>query len=212
MAVDLSDYVDTVRREVTPPGSTTFATVSDEVFVGYLADAFWEVTLDGFLGTATNSNGNGMVPNAAYSCDSSGIIVPQNNPQALAGAASYTLTPYEPDVDINRSEIALICLYAGIKIIRNQLMSQSTKTRAKAGPVEFEQDFSANLLVEMLKELQDVRTRLLWLRTFNSDVSLVDGFSARSTSASSYSGYLYDWYAGAFGSPNSDLYYDTGIV
>lgn len=212
MAVDLSDYVDTVRREVTPPGSTLFGAVSDDVFVGYLCDAFWEVTLDGFFGTAQKVDSSGTIPSALFSCDSSGIVLPASDPEVLAGNDSYTAGSYNPTVDMNRSEIALVCLYAGIKIIRNQLMSQSTKTRAKAGPVEFEQDFSANLLVEMLKELQDVRQRLLWLRTYNQDVSLVDAFSARSTSASSYAGYLYDWYAGAFGSPNSDLYYDTGIV
>lgn len=212
MAVDLSDYVDTLRREVTPPGSTLFATVSDDVFVGYMCDAFWEVTLDGFLGTAMNNTSNGTVPAALYSCDVNGIVVSVNDPQVASGTNEYATTPYDPTVDMNRSEIALVCLYAGIKIIRNQLMTQNTGTRAKAGPVEFEQSFSANLLVEMLKELQSVRQRLLWLRTYSQDVSLVDAFSARSTSASSYAGYLYDWYAGAFGSPNTDLYYDTGIV
>lgn len=211
MAVDLSDYVDVLRREVTPPGSTTFSTVSDEVFVGYLCDAFWEVTLDGFLGTASTSGSTGLVPVAAYSCDSSGIVLPQSDPQVVAGESSYSPTPFDPTADMNRSEIGLVCLYAGIKIIRNKLLEMNTRSRAKAGPVEYEADYSANLMIEMLKELQTVRQRLLWLRTFNQDVSLIDAFSARSTSAASYSGYLYDWYAGAFGSPNSDLYYGEGI-
>lgn len=181
MPVDLAEYVDTLRREVTPPGSSTFASVSDEVFTGYLADAFWEVRLDGFV--------------EPYSCDVDGIIAP------LSGSD-----------DIGRDQIALVCLYAGIKIIRNRLLEQSSRTRAKAGPVEFEQDFSANLLVEMLKELQSTRVRLLYLKTYNQDVTLIDAFSARSASAASYSGYLYDWYAGAFGGPISDLYDNTGIV
>lgn len=198
MAVDLSDYVDTLRREVTPPGSTTFAAVSDDVFAHYLADAFWEVKLDGFA--------------EPYVCDADGVIVPASDPQAAEIALGFTLSPYVDGVDMPRDQIALVCLYAGIKIIRNRLLESATRTRAKAGPVEFEQDYSANLMIEMLKELQEVRRRLLFLKTMNQDVALVDGFSARSTSAASYSGYLYDWYAGAFGSPISDLYYDTGIV
>lgn len=181
MAVDLSDYTDTVRREVTPPGSTTFATVSDDVFTGYLADAFWEVRLDGFI--------------EPFSCDPDGIV-----------------TPISGTTDIARDDIALVCMYAGIKIIRNRLMETPTRTRAAAGPVQFEQDFSANLLVEMLKELTAMKNRLLYLKTFNQDVHLIDAFSARSISPASYSGYLYDWYAGAFGTPYSDMSWDTGIV
>lgn len=198
MAVDLSDYVDTLRREVTPPGSTTFATVSDDVFTGYLADAFWEVKLDGF--------------NEPYVCDADGIVIPIGDPDASNIANGFTVTSYDPVNDMPRDHVALVCLYAGIKILRNKLLETGSKLRAKAGPVEFETENSANLLTEMLKELQEVRRRLLFLKTMNQDVSLVDAFSARSTSAASYSGYLYDWYAGAFGSPGSDLYYDTGIV
>lgn len=198
MAVDLSDYIDTLRREVTPPGSTTFATVDDSVWVGYLADAFWEVRLDGFV--------------EPYSADASGIILPVGDAQVVAGDADYALTAYDPRVDIARPEIALICLYAGIKIIRNSLMGQSSRLRAKAGPVEFEQDYSANLLVEMLKELQATRQRLLFLRTYNQDVHLIDAFSVRSVSPTSYGGHLYDWYLGAFGANPYDAYDVSGIA
>jgi hypothetical protein len=179
---------------------------------GYLCDAFWEVTLDGFLGTSKNVTSNGTVPAATYSVDTTGIVLPSTDPQVVAGAQTYTATPYDPTVDMNRSEVALVCLYAGIKIIRNKLLESNTRLRAKAGPVEFESDNSANLLVEMLKELQSVRQRLLWLRTYNQDVSMIDAFSARSISPASYSGYLYDWYAGAFGSPNTDLFWPTDEI
>jgi hypothetical protein len=198
MSVDLSDYVATLRREVTPPGSTTFATVSDDVFVGYLADAFWEVRLDGFM--------------EPYSSDDAGIVLPVGDAQVVAGATDYTPTTFDPNKDISRSDIALVCLYAGIKIIRNRLMEQATRTKAQAGPVQFEQDFSANLLTEMLKELTATKNRLLFLKTYNQDVTLIDVFSARSASASSYSGYLYDWYTGAFGGNQFDMYDVGGFI
>jgi hypothetical protein len=197
MAVDLSDFVSTVRREVTPPGSTTFSTVSDDVFVGYLSDAFWEVKLDGFI--------------EPYVCDPNGIIIPAGSSDAANIALGFQPTAFDPTVDMGRDQVALVCLYAGIKIIRNKLLEQTSRVRAKAGPVEFEQDYSANLLIEMLKELQTIRARLLFLRAEDMQVSLIDAFSARSSSPSSYSGYLYDWYMGAFGSPNSDLFFPTEL-
>lgn len=196
MAVDLSDWVDALRREVTPPGSSTFATVSDDVFVGYLADAFWEVKLDGFI--------------EPYVCDAYGIVIPAGSQDAANVNLGFEATDYTDGTDMPRDQVALVILYAGIKIIRNKLLEQSSRTRAKAGPVEFEQDYSANLLVEMLRELQSVRQRLLFLRATDMNVTIMDAFSARSVSPSSYSGYLYDWYAGAFGSVQSDLYYDYG--
>lgn len=197
MSVDLADYVPSLRREVTMPGSTVFASVSDDVFAGYLADAFWEVRLDGFA--------------EPYSADENGIVLPADDVQVKAGDTDYTPTAYNPDKDIPRSDIALVLLYAGIKIIRNKLLEQSSRFKAQAGPVSFEQDYSANLMIEMLKELQATKNRLLLLKTFNQDVTLIDAFSARSASAASYSGYLYDWYAGAFGGVQSDLYDTSGI-
>lgn len=199
MAVDLADYVDTLRREVTPPGSTLFSSVPDEDMVGYMADAFWEIRLDGFM--------------EPYSCDQNGVILPSDDAQVVAGDTDYAVTAFDPSVDLGRQDIALICLYAGIKIIRNRLMSTSSRTKAQAGPVSFEQDFSANLMVEMLKELSATKQRLLFLKTYNQDVSLIDAFSVRSSSAASYSGYLYDWYGSQFGvGPYDDILDPSGII
>lgn len=191
MAVDLSDYVDTLRREVTFPGSSTFSAVPDSTMVGYLADAFWEVKLDGFI--------------EPWVADSDGIVIPQNDPQAQTTNGPFDLTPFDPNKDIPRDQVALVVLYAGLKILRNNVLAQNTRLSAKAGPVEFTTENSANVLTEMLKELTDVKNRLLALKTFNQDVTLIDVFSARSTSGASYAGYLYDWYIGAFG---SDAYAD----
>lgn len=197
MAVNLVNYVNALRREVSPPGSTAFTSVLDAVFVGYLADAFWEVKLDGFV--------------EPWECSVEGIITP------IIGTYSDPLidpltTPYNPAVDMPRDQIALIVLYAGIKIIRNRLLESTTRTHAKAGPVEFSQESSANLLTEMLKELSNTRQRLLYLKTYNQDVSLIDAFSGRSASAASYAGYLYDLYAGAFGSNTSDFFDVSNVL
>lgn len=182
MSVDLTDYVDSLRREVSPPGADAFASVPDTVFAGYLADAFWEVRLDGFV--------------EPFVADADGIVTPTSS----AGP------------DIGREDIALVILYAGIKIIRNRLLSTNTRLSARAGSVEFTTENSANLLVEMLKELTNVKNRLLYLKSYNQDVTLIDAFSARSASPASYAGYLYDFYVGAIGTNPSDYFGAYGIL
>lgn len=57
MAVPLGDYVDVLRREITPPGSTLFAGVTDDDLESFLIDAFWEAKLDGFFDDHTESAG-----------------------------------------------------------------------------------------------------------------------------------------------------------
>lgn len=69
MPVDLSDYVDSLRREVTPPGNDIFDGVDDLVFTGYLTDAFWEARLDGFL--------------TRWSADLEGIVTPVSGTEEI---------------------------------------------------------------------------------------------------------------------------------
>lgn len=178
VAVDLSNYTDVLRREVTPPGSTTFSAVPDSVFVGYLADAFWEVKLDGFV--------------EPWAADAVGVVIPINDPEAQT-VGPFTITSYDPNTDMPRDQIALIILYAGIKILRNNLISTNTRLSAKAGPVEFTTENSAMVMTQMLRDLTSIKTRLLELKTFNQDVHIVDAFSGRGSAA--YGGYLYDIFA-----------------
>jgi hypothetical protein len=130
MAVDLSDFVSTMRREVTPLGSTLFLDVTDAALVGFMADAFWEARMDGFF--------------LGYSADEDGIVTNDTG-----------------TTDLPRKDIALIVVYAGIRILRNQIMNTQTMFRAKAGPVEFEQQSSAIMLREMLQQLRDTKQRLI---------------------------------------------------
>jgi hypothetical protein len=158
MSVDLSDYVATLRREVTPPGSTLFAAVPDDTFTGYLADSFWEARLDGFL--------------AGYTCDEDGVV----EPTATGGA------------DFPRAEVALVVLYAGVRVLRNKILNTSTSFRAKAGPVEFEQQNGATVLTEMLRQLRDQKNRIITLSQDQTLVEIFDALSIRSYSQLSYYG------------------------
>lgn len=49
MAIDLSDLVDNLKREVNPPGQTIFADATDADYEGYMTDSFWELVLRGYI-------------------------------------------------------------------------------------------------------------------------------------------------------------------
>lgn len=158
MAVDLADYVDSLRREVTPLGADPFAAVEGDEWIGYLTDAFWEARLDGFL--------------EGYVADEDGLV------ENEGGGG-----------DLDRRYIALIVLYAGIRVLRNRILNTNTAFRAKAGPVEFEQQSSATMLAEMLKQLRGTKDRIIEaLDGDATDVHILDAMSVRMFDGASYYG------------------------
>jgi len=161
MAVDLYDHVPSLLREVNPPGIDVFTAATEDDMVGYLSDAFWEASLDGFV--------------QDWTCDEEGLITPLE----VGGE------------DLPRAQVSLIILYAGIKVLRNRILNLNTQFSAKAGPVEFEQQNSATMLVEQLKQLKATKDRLL--ETVDGGMALdaaVDALSVRSYSGLSYWGGL----------------------
>lgn len=156
MAVDLIDLVPSLRREVRPPGSALYSSVTDAEWVGYLADAFWEARLDGFL---------------------QGFVV-----DGTPNGTDYEVTPSSGATDIDRKDLALVILYAGIKILTRQILNMSGGFRAKAGSVEFEQNAAlSNVLAEMLKNLRATKDRIID-QLDESDVtgvSVLDTYSTR---------------------------------
>ena len=160
MAVNLGDFVESLKREIEPPGAELFAGVTDAQWVGYLSDAFWEARLDGFLeGYATQDN--------------EGVI---------------SIVPLSGTVDLDRRGIALVILYAGVKVLRHRILNLHTSFRAKAGPVEFEQQNSATMLAEMLRQLKATKDRVLEDLDGRSDVLVLDAYSTRVFSPLSYYG------------------------
>jgi hypothetical protein len=131
MAVDLSDFVPALITEVNPPGTNTFSAATSTEMTMYLSNAFWEARLDGFLDL--------------YDCNEDGIVTP--------------IDPATPDIP--REETTLVIIYAGCKVLRNKILNTNTTFRAKAGPVEFETQNSANMLVEVLKQLQAAKDHIL---------------------------------------------------
>jgi hypothetical protein len=159
MAVDLADYVDSLKREVIPMGTNLFADVNEDVWIGHLSDAFWEARLDGFL--------------TGYVADADGVVTPESG-----------------TTDLDRRYIALVVLYAGIRVLRNRILNMNTGFRAKAGPVEFEQQNSATMLAEMLKQLRATKDRILdeLDEAEATSVLYLDAFSTRVLDSASYWG------------------------
>lgn len=160
MAVDLADFADSLRREITPLGTTLFAGVNDAQLTAFLSDSFWEARLDGFM--------------PDYVADEDGLVTNVNT-----GG---------PDLD--RKYVALVVLYAGIRVLRNRILNMNTGFRAKAGPVEFEQQNSATMLAEMLKQLRTTKDRILTELEISEETNVMalDALSVRLFSGASYWG------------------------
>lgn len=157
MAVALEDYVASLKREVQPPGSNLFASATDADWVGYLADAFWEARLDGLL---------------------EGYVV-EYEPGASEGEIAATSGVEDDDLD--GRGMALLVLYAGIRVLRNRIVNMSQGFKAKAGPVEYEQNMAATVLAEMLKQLRATKDRILEALDDDAEtaVLMIDTYSSR---------------------------------
>jgi hypothetical protein len=144
MAVDLGDLVETLRREVSQPGA------EETTFPDANDDTFFGHLQDAFWEARLDGMLEGFV-------EADGLVSP-TNPSAD---------------DLTRDLQQLVVLYAGIRIFRNQLVALNTTFRAKAGPVEYETQKSAQVLVAHLKELQNRRNLVLERL---SDIGAVNGY------------------------------------
>lgn len=131
MAIDLGDLVESLQREVSPPGTNLFPDAVDDEYFGHLQDSFWEVKLDGIEVFDNYTESEGLV------------------------------TPTAGTTELTRDLQQLIVLYAGIRIVRNALRNINTLFRSVAGPVEFETQQSATVMKAILEELQIRRNFVL---------------------------------------------------
>lgn len=132
MAVDLEDLIPFLKAEVASPGS-------EETAFADAITATWLVHLQNAFWQARL---DGMLKGFV---EASGQIEPETT-----GAD-----------DLSRDLQQLVVLYAGIAIVRNQLREINTLFRAKAGPVEYETQKSAQLLKGILDELHSRRGLVL---------------------------------------------------
>lgn len=146
MSVDLGDLVDSLKREVAPPGDfiALFPSSTDDIMTGYLSDAFWEARMEGL--TALN---------------------PYTELDAI-------VSPVSPGGDeLSRELQQLLVFFAGYRMILAVLRNKNTQFRSKAGPVEFETSVSASTLKEILLALKE-KWKILLIRM--SDLGTVPSY------------------------------------
>lgn len=158
MTTTLLDYTDSLRREITPLGSDEFSNVGDIELADHLGDAFWEARLDGFM--------------RGWRIDLNGTITREDGSPG----------------DFPREKIALIVTYAAVRILRLRIMNTEAHFKASAGPVEFETRQSAEVMRELLRQLQWRKEKLLEAMEA-TDVSLIDALTVRTLSPGSYGGW-----------------------
>jgi hypothetical protein len=146
MAVDLANLVDSLRREVNPPGGDLFPDATEDTYLGSLTDAFWEVRLFGFLtGFEENAASRGGPDEFGE-----GIITP-------TGVTDITYddpTGFSTTQDLSRPLQQLVVMWAGWKMALNRMASLNTTFRAKAGPVEYETQNAATVLKAVIDALK----------------------------------------------------------
>jgi hypothetical protein len=89
--------------------------------------------------------------------------------------------PITGTTDMPREEQQLIVLFAGARVLRNELRNLNTRFKAVAGPVSFEQEKSANLLKELLQDIVN-RIRYLVSGVSTGDVYYIDSVVGRGMS------------------------------
>lgn len=160
MAVDIGELIDPLRRELSPPGTNLYPNATDDEYIGYLQDAFWEARLQGLL--------------AGYTLD------PDDD---------TSIIPQSGTTDLGREWQQLIVLFAGYRVTLTQFQNLNSGFRAKAGPVEFEQQKSATTLKGLLDAYKERMKAVL-------AVVPVEGHTAY---VAAFTGYLERTYAIATG-------------
>ncbi len=99
--------------------------------------------------------------------------------------ANLIITPINAgDPDLGRDFQELIVLFAGARIIRNELKNTNTKFHVEAGSAVFDTENSANLLIACLKDIRSkVDLAMAAIGTINSTtVAYVDSLIGREQS------------------------------
>lgn len=134
MPTSAIDLVPMLQREVNPPGAENFPDASAGQLMGYIADAFWDVRLAGIFSSYKIVLGQFLTP-----------TLDENIPY---------ITDADETGDFPEENWMMVIVFAGLRLIRLRILNLAINFRAKAGPVEFEQQASATTLRAVLDSLQ----------------------------------------------------------
>ena len=141
MAVDLGDLIESLRREVSQPGAEA------TTFPDSNDDIFFGHLQDGFWETVLDGVVSGYT-------EADGLVEPIE----------------EGGEDLGRELQQLVVIYAGMRIVRNQLLAMNSVFRAKAGPVEYETQKAASVLKAAYDSMVARRNYVLAVLSANGSV------------------------------------------
>jgi hypothetical protein len=150
-AIDLEELIPDVKAAVDAPGTASFPTATNAQWLAQLRNAFWEAKLNGFVGFANFQEADGSV------------------------------TPISGTDTLSRELQQIIIFLAAAAAVRNKLFNLNTSFRAKAGPVEYETQQSAQVFKVLLDDLKS-KLELWLLRLSDSggvDTAYFDGYIER---------------------------------
>ncbi len=113
-----------------------------------------------------------------------------------------TLLGYEADDNalvrppLASGQIALVVLYAGLRLLRSELVNRVTSTKYVAGPVSAETTYATNVLRDIMKALQAQKDRVTILLSTNTAAtafSMADSYAANNWGIGPNGVPLADW-------------------
>lgn len=128
---DLADLVPSLQRAVAPPGQF------DALYPSAGSNDLLGLLMDALAETVLDGFWFGVSPQITWTDD--GITTP----------------------DLDRGQQALVVIYAATTFLRTVLQQQSSTTRYKAGPVEYEVQTGASVTAQLLKDLATRKQELI---------------------------------------------------
>lgn len=145
MSVDLNDLIPNLQIEVQAPGGDLYGDATEDDYLGYLINSFWEIRLYGFL-TGFEEDAAARGGPAEFTV---GIVTPLGVDPTYDDPIGYA-----PGQDLPRELQQLIVLWSAWKIALTNMSGLNTTFRAKAGPVEYETQQAASVLTAVLDQLK----------------------------------------------------------
>ena len=165
--IDLFTLVDPLKHEVQPPGVDLSPDATDDDFLLFLTNVFWELRLYGLLG--------GFEENAAARGGPDrfvdGIVTPFNVDDVYDEPNGYAPS------DLGRDAQQLIILFAGYKVMLTRLSNAQAVFRARAGSVEIETHTAATMIRAVLDQLKE-RIDYILNNLTNASRTTVDVFDS----------------------------------
>lgn len=108
------------------------------------------------------------------------------------GRMTLDLDAYEVTPDLSVAGAALVVIYAGIRLARQQLRNVNAMSRYKAGPVEMSTQRSASAISEDMRYLQARRAELVTnaRRGRGTTTFVLDGYISRASTSNFYGGFF----------------------